>query len=368
MTLTEQYPILDSLRKFRVWWFTELKSLVPARLSAYFSGSKSRLEVLMEKGVTRLHLTTNKEIHLIAVFDLEHDGEDNSKKLVELQNSLQSDLPKNCEVEVYLPEDKILWRDIVLPSATEDNLASVLNFEIDRLTPFRPDQVSYGYRLTTRFPEYEKIKISLAAVRQDYLDKILDRLKRIGLVAMAVFPPAKFKRYTPTLNMLHPERRARSEPLFNRRAQRFFLLTGLLLLMVFLYPAIQLNQIERNLQSEIDLIRPEATIVGNKQALLATRLAARESLVSRKNREPGKLEIIREITRLIPDNTWVSRLNLDRDYAEIQGESGKASDLIEVLEKSEYFQNVQFGASITRNANTDMEHFEIRMDLTRSKE
>ena len=65
----------------------------------------------------------------------------------------------------------------------------------------------------------------------------------------------------------------------------------------------------------------------------------------------------------MPDNTWVSRMRVDNDKVTLQGESGKASDLIELLEQSDILKNVRFKSSITYNRRTQDEMYEIEAEL-----
>jgi general secretion pathway protein L len=308
-------------------------------------------------------LKTAKEIRVLGIADLERDGDDKLQALCEVS---LTNLPPNLKVSLCLPVEAVLKHEVMLPQATEANLASVLGFELDRLTPFRTDQASFGYRLIARYPEHEKIKVELSVVQQDYLDKIVSRLSGLGLAVSSVYPylPANDKRVLPaSLNMLRAEQRPMSEPLFNRKARRLAVMAVFLLLAVNLYPVWQLNQTSHHLEQKIGDIRKNAQFVSEKQSLLASRLGAQDALANRKNKVPGKLVILHEITRLLPDNTWVSRLTLNDGNATLQGESFKASDLIEILEKSGYFQNVSFTSSITRNPVTSMERFEIHMEL-----
>ena len=46
--------------------------------------------------------------------------------------------------------DEALVRRVTMPAATEENLRQVLGFEMDRLTPFRADDVYFDYRVVSR--------------------------------------------------------------------------------------------------------------------------------------------------------------------------------------------------------------------------
>lgn len=361
MDLKQQQQGVDTLKQFWRWWSSELSQLSPSGLSRYFSKNVGTLSIYLEQDVARFQLKTESGKRLLGVADL--DSVDD-QALKELKNNFLVDIPEGVSVEVYLPSENLLVSEQFLPLATEDNLDSVLKFEIDRLTPFHSEQVSYGYQVKARYPENDKIQLELSVLQKTYLEQLLYRLKLLGLTPDAIWPTLHNEgSLIPTQNLLPLDQRPTVESIWDNRARQFGVVAALLLLGVLAYPAYQLDLNISSVEKRISNIREPAMVVGRKQSLLASRLAAQDILVQRKNLSPGKLNIIREVTKLLPDNTWVSRLKIDDQGVNLQGESRKASDLIELLEKSEQFQNVVFVSPITRNSSTNMERYEIRMEL-----
>lgn len=359
MRLKQQLRGMDALQRFWRWWLSELNQFFPGGLAGYFSGHSGTLAIYLEQGVARFHLSTGKQQRLLGVVDLEAGA---GGALTELRRDVLGDVPEDSLVELYLPGEKVLVNRLFLPLATEANIVNVLKFEIDRLTPFRADQVSYGYRITGRYVEQGKIRLELYILRRDYLEPLLSTLQAVGLVPHRIWPPLmQGESATPTLNLLPLEQRQSVESVWNGRARQFGVAVLVLLLTVLVYPVYQLNRDIASVEQQLTDIRQPATVAGEKQSLLASRLAAQDQVVHRKNQSPGKLTIIHEMTRLLPDNTWISQMKVDNQTVTVQGESSKASDLIELLEKSAYFQNAVFVSPVTRNPSTNLEHYEIRM-------
>jgi len=73
-----------------------------------------------------------------------------------------------------------------------------------------------------------------------------------------------------------------------------------------------------------------------------------------------KLEILRELTRLLPDGTWVQDLQVGQETVEFSGYSSRAAELIQPLENSPYFSHVEFASPITRGTD-NKEVFRIRL-------
>ena len=75
-----------------------------------------------------------------------------------------------------------------------------------------------------------------------------------------------------------------------------------------------------------------------------------------------KLRLLSQLTKLLPDGTWLEDLQISEDAVEISGRSGRTADLVPPLETSPYFTQVEFTAPIVRD-NQNKEVFRIRMRL-----
>lgn len=358
MELKSQQQSMDRLRELWDWWVGELRDAAPGPVIRFFARQSTVLNIHVEQKVARFQLSTDKSERLLGVIDLLGSDE---PELQAFREDTLRDLPAGLNVNITLSADQLLVSGQFLPMATEANLGSVLGFEIDRLTPFPRGQAVFGYQVAGRYPEREQLHVKLYALPRSALDHLLEKLRILGLAPEVLFPEVLAP--VATLNLLPLDIRPEIEPLWNGRAKQLGLLVLALSAALLIYPIIQLNQQITRLEEGVAEVREPATVVGNKQSLLASRLAAQDTLVARKNHEASKLVIVQEVTSLMPDNTWVSRLRVSPEGINLQGESSKASDLIELLERSEQFQNVQFVSPITANPSTNMERYEIKMEL-----
>jgi Tfp pilus assembly protein PilN len=79
-----------------------------------------------------------------------------------------------------------------------------------------------------------------------------------------------------------------------------------------------------------------------------------------------RLDMIQELTKLLPDGTWLQELHMSEDTVEINGYSNHAAELVPPLENSPFFTQVEFTAPITRD-NQNREVFRIRMRLKEAR-
>jgi general secretion pathway protein L len=77
---------------------------------------------------------------------------------------------------------------------------------------------------------------------------------------------------------------------------------------------------------------------------------------------PDKLKVLKDLTTIIPDNTWLFNLRLSKQTLDISGMSKSASDLIPLLEKSGWLQKTEFASPIVADANK-LEHFKIKAEI-----
>jgi general secretion pathway protein L len=82
----------------------------------------------------------------------------------------------------------------------------------------------------------------------------------------------------------------------------------------------------------------------------------------RMEQTPDKLKILKDLTTLIPNNTWLFNLRLSRQTLEMSGMSKSASDLIPLLEKSGWLTKTEFASPIVTDASK-LEHFKIKAEV-----
>ena len=73
-----------------------------------------------------------------------------------------------------------------MPRAVEENLAGMLNFEMDRHTPFRAEDVFFTQRVISRDRASEKIAVELVVVPKRSAAQFADRLANVRITASSM--------------------------------------------------------------------------------------------------------------------------------------------------------------------------------------
>lgn len=162
-------------------------------------------------------------------------------------------------------------------------------------------------------------------------------------------------------NLLPPEERAAVT------SSGFSLKKMLLLVFVaflFLYPInllvhkrVQLYRVDR----ELAQINPGFRQV-EKQLNEVRRLAKQMQNLRRLENSPNKLNVLKDLTQIIPTHTWLFNLRISQQNLEMGGMSRSAADLIPLLEKSGWLTKTEFASPIVTDANK-LEHFKIKAEI-----
>jgi Tfp pilus assembly protein PilN len=100
----------------------------------------------------------------------------------------------------------------------------------------------------------------------------------------------------------------------------------------------------------------------------AESLGAESALINNfKNDSIMTLDIIKELTAILPRTAWITRIKVTATSVEITGYAAAATELLPKLEASKYFRKVEFASPTMRDAKMNTDRFNIRMELENAK-
>jgi general secretion pathway protein L len=274
-------------------------------------------------------------------------------------------LPANQvpDITVLLPRSMVLTRTLRLPSAVEGELRTVLRHELDRLTPFAPDDLAFDYRIRERGDS--ALLLDVALVRRSVLDDVAEKLQRIGLTSTAATTEDATGAPLP-LNLLRRRRRLRL-PVAQLSLRPALGLGAALLLAAALYlPLVRYDGVLAAQAATVDTARTEAVAARARLTEQEAALASGEILAKRRSGYVPPVALLRELTAQVPEQTWVSRFSISRGEVLLQGESAASTELLQLLESTELLRDVQFQSPVSRGNDSGKEQFTIVAKLARS--
>ncbi len=374
-----QQQFLKASADFFSWWFDELVQLLPQKWRDTLSGQQASCRLIVEHGQLRLVLETQDgqtSLGSMHVLDFVQAGLSSSGITGGGDLSAQQELKASIarldsealgRVVLELSDDSLLIRDITLPLVGDSDIDRVLVHEIDRLSPFDKSNVCYSYEILQKNLQANKLRLRLICLERAVLEGLLEQCAELGLRVTQAQRITDLSRTGPlfeTANLLPVEKRPLKEKVWSRANQLMAALAFALLLAVLILPLWHYEKQIDVLSEEVNALVEKSKKVRAKQARLVATLDIRDALVKRKNSEFEKIIILHNLTRVIPDNTWLNRIAIHGYSLEIEGESDKSSDLIEKLESEQAFYQVEFSSSVTRNSRTAKERFKIKMRLS----
>jgi len=257
-----------------------------------------------------------------------------------------------------LPADLVLTRRLVLPAQVRDNLHKVLAYELDRLTPFGPNEVFFDARIASGLKGGSKIEIELAVCPRAQASHWLDHLHALQIPVSTLTWPGAWDE----ANLLPAEARPRPRRLPLILASLMFALVAGLIAAVLITPLWQRAQDQERLTQQVRRVGAEAEEVSRvREALERARLGS-VAVLERKRDYPRMTDLMLELTQLLPDGTWVQTLNYRDGAVDIRGESMQATSLIGILERGAGINNVTFRSPVMQIAASGSERFHIAFD------
>lgn len=322
------------------WWSGELKAMLPASIVRGLDGDAVATNVAVDGNALTI-ITTSAGA-----------AKSSPPQHVPLDALLSSPVLRNLiaagrdQVRLVLAPEQALVKQITLPLATEENLREVVGFELDRHTPFTPDQAYYDVQVVRRDPKNEKIAVSLAVASRSEITALVDTLRRAGLTCTAIGINASAATNAAAFDL---------QPAFDKPPRRLsrmhrinlglLAVAGALLFAAVILPIWQKRE-------AVKLLNPQAQKSGAEFQLSErvysqyTRLVAEYNfLATRKHAVYPVVSVLEELARTFLDTTWIQKLDIKQNgkvrEVTMLGETQSVSKVIENLEQSPQamFQN-----------------------------
>ena len=248
------------------------------------------------------------------------------------------------EVLIALSPRTTLRKRISLPAAIEGNLHQALAYDLDRHTPFKSDELYFDAVVIDRDPSHKTLQVELAAARRAIVDPMLRQAESFGarVVGITVDPPAAIAASS-RLDLLPVDRPERAG------GSRWHVIVPAVLLAIAILAALVVPVWQKReeaiaLNQQSDQARQRAGVSDALRTELERKIGEYNFALERKYAFPGTVQVLDDITHLLPDDTWITQLELrsvrgkegQRELT-LRGESANAGRLVSLLEDSKLF-------------------------------
>jgi len=327
------------------WWREGLLGWLPLEARRKLERSPRRLIIEPNSNGFALLRQEGDEPALLSDQSWESSDRETLHKLIRAE--------RPAVIVLRMPRECALTRVVMLPIAAAKNPRQVLGYEMDRLTPFSANQLYYDALILDRQLEQRRIRIELSALPRAGVDATLEALAALG-IAPDVVDIAGGRM---GVNLLPVEKRPK-RGVWPRRLKNLLIVISLsLALAAALLPLWQYRALVLRLQKQVDILQKDSGQVLNLREQLEKAVESSRFLLQKKQSSPATIELLRELTVVLPDHTWLERLQINGDTLRLVGQSSSASALVGVIEKSKLLGSVAFASPVTNDRRTGKERF-----------
>ncbi len=338
------------LVEFLEWWAGQLRELLPQRLLTS-PGAQDALvaDVSVPDTLTLWRRRRGTEQRLLQV-----------RGDVAGAPGVQAALANRAGGEALLlrvPPGWLLERAVSLPLPAERELARVLGYEMERLTPFTAAELVWGYAVLQRDRVRARLGLRLTMVPRATLAPWLDALTRLGGAPQAV--EAALPDGVRLLRLASAQEAGRTM----LSARSLAVVVGVLAVLVLVSPALRQSLELQELQDRLDGMAPRIAQVADLRRRIAGSTAGGDAVAAETRRLGDTLEALAAITEVLPDDSYLTEFTMRERKMTMAGLAGSAPRLISGLSADARVRNPAFTAPVTKSETNHLDVFAIRAEL-----
>lgn len=346
---------------FVSWWSRALSAWLPQSLRRVLGLGRGRLLLQLDGGDVQLRRQRDDELvdlDRLPLSALVTRPGDTTDPLASLLGSRLAELPR----WLLLPAATGLSRRMSLPASAADRLRDVVGFEIDRQTPFTADAVSYDARVRGRRESDGQLDVELVVVPRQMME---DQQAALGPFAaeLAGIDVAGAGGAPLGVNLLPPaQRRHRRDP-----AVVWNLVLGLVALTAIVALMWQLLDNRRSAATGLEQTIASQAESGRRAAMQRQQLTAllegQAFLDRMRAQRAPTTEVIDELTRRLPDTTYLEKLSINGDQLMLIGLSSRAAALIGELQGADQWRSPALAGALQPDPGSGRDRFTLTANL-----
>lgn len=340
------------------WWGGELASLWPTGTSASAAHNQADATIAVgADGALRLVEAARRGRDVAAASGL--DGENIT---FDYLSRLQRSRP-DAKIRLRLPFSACFERRVDIPAAARSQAASILALDLERSTPFKASDVYISHTLVPAPGRKGWLTGTQFVAKRKLADKAIAEIQSLGLKVESMDCWAADGKTPLPLNFLEKT----NENAVPRRSHRTHIglaalactlaISGIWLVMSRREAALA------NLEQQVQAARHSAEGTQQQRAVSDAVVKAHAAVLALKHARPSSVEIVNELTRLLPDEANLNDLKIDGDTVDIAGLAKSAAAIIPDLERASMFKDALQTSPVALDAAADKERFSLRLKL-----
>jgi general secretion pathway protein L len=341
--------ILASIKNAFIWWGHGLLAWLPKRwiqklygtpiIKCVITADLATLSLVDKQGVVKDELC----------FNLSSQQADRS--LIDAWLNKY----KATKAVLQISDDESLITHIHMPSQAKNNLVGMLDYEIDRQTPFAVEDVYYSHHFDDNKREGNSLLVTLAVVPKQF---VVDRVVRLAEFSVSITELLLTNSTQTPIAIPLTESKPKQSALICLNISLLVLATMLMLMLMY-KPVLYYQQQMDALQPALNDMKKQAQHVSQLKKQNEALHARGQFLTTISNQYYSKLVILNELAERLPSHTWLTFSEFKNTSLTLYGQSEAATDLIELLTNTGHFESVRFIAPLTHDKPSGKDLFRI---------
>ena len=348
----------DQLDAFWSWWKSELVGMAPAFMRRKPHSAENLLLALFNDDAVTFFQRVDDHWQ-----ELGRARIDSSR--LEIGGYLSGARNQKHTTIARLPGASILRRQVTLPLTAESQLRQIISYQLDSLSPYPPEQVYFATQILERKHTEKKLVVELYLVPKEEVDRLVQKMRSWELVPDYVDFVDHEELAEPVANFLpSPLAPVKQQGTFSSLNKLLLAVNTLLAVVLLTTIFINKANTEAELKTRVETAKLKADAAIRLRDRVEKLQAESSYLQDMKKQRPPVLELIDELSGILPDRTWLERAVYQKNEISMSGISSKASVLISEIERSPLFHNAAFEASVVQDDRSGGERFQIRADIS----
>lgn len=340
---TEEGRITAFLR----WWGSELLALLPAWLTGPLGLSQEILLLSPHRNTFGAQRLRGGRLDTLGLLDQP-----------EVVTQLARLRALGAECVLRLPAEQGLRRQAPIAVSALPRGFDAVAGEIERQTPFAPDQVYLGYRVDEAVDPRGRVMAYLTLAPCAGVDAHLQKLDTIALRPdrVTLADDTGVNPVGDTVHILYALRRA---PL----AVPLLLAAAISLLLALASPHLRNASVLSDVQQQLAAAKQNAALLADNQRGQSDAQSQLTYLAGLRAQRPPITTLLDALSRALPDTAHLAQFELASQSVSLQGVAQSASDLVAPLEALPMVKQVKFSAPTLRDPAAGLEQFQMTLTL-----
>lgn len=273
---------------------------------------------------------------------------------------------RRSRIVLRLGDDMVLERTLNIPRSARDVAEPIIANQMERIIPWPIGEARIGYAIAEDEESGDHFSARVIATSSTVLAEARHDAEvlggRIAAIEFADGPAVPEGIPLAEGDEDAPRRRKR------RVAGKLVLLLAASLVVggIGIARLIPVRAEWQGLEARIAAVRDKLAAGRRANARMAARIEQRGRVIEARRKAPAIVVVLDALTRVLPDDAYLTRLEIRGRKVLLAGHSGDAAGLIEKLESSPYFSAAGFSAPTTRQPGRRGEQFTISVRLSES--